>query len=164
MPAGRPPTYREDFVKQAFNLALLGATDEDLAAAFQVDPSTISRWKNEHPEFQEALKAGKEDANGRVAKSLYRRALGYKHKATKIFLHEGQPVTVDYIERYPPDTTAAIFWLKNRRSDLWRDKHEVDGTIKHSVGEEALQTLAELTAGPAARRRRKAEVGEDGEA
>lgn len=110
---------------------MLGATDRDLAEAFAVAESTISLWKLRHREFSEALKAGKERADANVAKSLYRRALGYEHEAVKIVADAktGDQLIIPYIERYPPDTTACIFWLKNRRPADWRDKqdHEVTG-------------------------------------
>ena len=131
---GRPTLYKPEYVKQAQNLAFLGATDVQLAEFFGVDERTIYRWKDEYPKFCQALKRGREDADGKVVKSLYRRALGYSHKAVKILTvarggNMGSEVEeVPYIERYPPDTTAAIFWLKNRRPDQWRDKRDVDLT------------------------------------
>lgn len=131
---GRPSLYRPEYAKQAYHLALLGATVPDLARAFEVAPSTVDLWISKHPEFSGALKSGREQADARVAKSLYRRALGYSHPAVKILTvaagnNQGSDVQeVPYIERYPPDTTAAIFWLKNRRPDLWRDKHEHEHT------------------------------------
>jgi hypothetical protein len=44
---------------------------------------------------------------------------------------------VPYTEHYPPDTTACIFWPKNRRRDKWRDKHE----IEHDVSEDFAEKL-----------------------
>jgi hypothetical protein len=126
---GRPTAYRPEYVKQAFHLALLGATDSDLADAFDVDVSTVERWKVRHAEFRGSLKRGKAQADAMVAKSLYRRALGYSHPAVKILTlsnageNGGSSIAqVPYIERYPPDTTACIFWLKNRRPADWRDR------------------------------------------
>lgn len=58
-----------------------------------------------------------------MTKSLYRRANGYDQPSEKIFCYEGEVVRADTSTHIPPDTTAAIFWLKNRRPDLWRDKH-----------------------------------------
>ena len=128
---GRPSSYRPEYAKQAFKLCLLGATDADLAVFFDVAESTINNWKDAHPEFLESLKGGKEQADARVAESLFHRALGYEHEAVKITTHAetGHTTITPYIERYPPDTTAAIFWLKNRRPDLWRDQraHELTG-------------------------------------
>lgn len=129
---GRPTAYREEYADQAFKLCLLGATNADLARFFAVAPSTIDRWIATEPDFSGALKAGKEEADARVAKSLYRRALGYSHRAVKIVADAktGAEHTVPYTERYPPDTTAAIFWLKNRRPDLWRDRQSHEHTGK----------------------------------
>lgn len=140
---GRPSNYRAEYAKQAYKLCLLGATDADIADFFGVTETTINNWKSAHPEFFESLKAGKAPADATVAASLYRRATGYRHRAVKIFNANGVPLVVPYTEIYAPDTTAAIFWLKNRRPDLWRDKqdHEHSGpeggpvemTITHRV-------------------------------
>lgn len=122
--AGRPTDYDVRYVEEVFRLALLGATDAEMAAFWGVTETTVNNWKLKHPEFVESLKAGKVSADSDVSKSLYRRALGYSHDAVKILQYEGAPVIVPYTEHYPPDTTAAIFWLKNRRKADWRDKTE----------------------------------------
>ena len=135
---GRPSKYRPEYAKQAYHLALLGATDADVSRALGVTESTVNGWKHKHPEFLESLKRGKDQADAKVAQSLFHRATGYSHKAVKIIAvargnNQGSDVEeVPYVERYPPDTTAAIFWLKNRRPDLWRDKHEMEhsGEVK----------------------------------
>ncbi len=128
---GRPTDYKDKYVEQARKLCALGATDKEIADFFEVATSTFYLWKAQHSEFSEALKAAKEIADERVVRSLYHRAVGYKHEAVKIFLPKdaSEPVYAPYVEHVPPDTTAAIFWLKNRRSDEWRDKshNEVTG-------------------------------------
>jgi hypothetical protein len=124
---GRPTKYRVAFIRQAIRLGRLGATDREVADFFQVSESTLYLWKSEHPKFSEALKAGKEHADARVQQSLYRRALGYSHDAVKIFNDKDNGTTqVPYVEHYPPDTTACIFWLKNRQPEAWRDKFDLD--------------------------------------
>ncbi len=128
---GRPTKYKPEYAKQAYKLSLLGTTDQNLADFFEVALSTISEWKNTFPEFSDALKKGKQVADATVANSLYKRANGYKVKVDKIFQYEGSPVVVPTTEKYPPDTTAAIFWLKNRQPDQWRDKKELTGDINH---------------------------------
>lgn len=121
-PGGRPTKYRPEFVEQARKLAALGAIDREVADFFGVDDATVYRWKHSHPEFCDALKVGKGAADARVEQSLYRRALGYEHEAVKIAVNaDGKVTEVPYVERYPPDTTAAIFWLKNRKPEEWRD-------------------------------------------
>lgn len=131
MAGGRPRSYKPEYVEQARKLCLLGATDVEVADFFEVTERTIHRWKLDFPEFCQALKLGKDEADDRVEKSLYRRALGYSHDAVKIFADtkEGKEMVVPYVEHYPPDTTACIFWLKNRRKEEWRDKvsQEISG-------------------------------------
>lgn len=122
MPAGRPSKYNPDFVRQGRRLCLLGANDADIAAFFEIDVATLYRWKLAHDEFREALKLSKAEADEAVESSLYRRALGYSQDATKIFQYEGVPVVVPYVENVAPDTTAMIFWLKNRQPDKWRNE------------------------------------------
>lgn len=133
---GRPTKYRPEFAAQAAKLcALLGATDQDLAAFFEVHQDTIDEWKKVHPEFSGSLKQGKAETDARVEQSLYRRAIGYSHDAVKIFNNEGEEMKVPFVEHYAPDTTACIFWLKNRKPVEWRDKvdHEHSGNVTVNV-------------------------------
>lgn len=122
---GRPSKYREEFDTQAYKLCLLGATDAQLADFFGVSTQTINSWKNKHPTFLDALNAGKHEADAKVAESLYHRALGYSHKDVSISNYRGQVTITPITKHYPPDTTACIFWLKNRDREHWRDRHEV---------------------------------------
>lgn len=133
---GAPTLYKAVFANQAKKLCLLGATDLEIADFFNVNVATIYRWKNTQQKFCDALKAGKAQADARVERSLYAKATGYMHDAVKIFQNEGVPVIVPFREHVPPDTTACIFWLKNRKPKEWRDvhKHEIDATTtKHVV-------------------------------
>ena len=140
MPGGRPTDYDPMFVEQARKLCELGAKDEEIADFFEVNVRTIYRWKNEHPEFCQSLKVGKDIADDLVERSLYQRALGSSHAEDKIFLHDGEPVIVPTVKHYAPDTTAAIFWLKNRRPERWRDKREIELSDKeHEDGLAALE-------------------------
>lgn len=126
---GRPSSFKPEYVEQARKLAQLGATDREAADFFEVAESTLYLWKHTHPEFSEALKVGKDAADARVEQSLYRRALGYTHDAQKIHVASDGGITqVPYTEHYPPDTTAAIFWLKNRKRDEWRDIKAVEAS------------------------------------
>jgi DNA-binding XRE family transcriptional regulator len=129
---GRPTLYRPEYVELAAKLcSTVGATDREVAEFIGVTESTIYKWKLEHPEFSESLKLSKDVSDSRVVKSLYRRALGYSHDAVKISVNaQGMETITPYVEHYPPDTTAAIFWLKNRQSQEWRDKTDHEHTGK----------------------------------
>lgn len=126
---GRPSLYREEYPEQAKKLCRLGATDKELADFFGVAESTLNAWKTEHPEFLESLKEGKAAADAEVADRLFKRACGYSHTDTKFATFEGRITDrEEYEKHYPPDTIACIFWLKNRRPDLWRDKVGLEHT------------------------------------
>lgn len=136
---GCKTAYKPEFAVQAAKLCgRLGAIDDDLAYFFGVDQKTINRWKLKFPKFLDALKSAKNEADSRVVRSLYQRAIGYSHKAVKIMQHEGKAFTKDYEEHYPPDVTACIFWLKNRDSEKWRDRQHVE----HAVTKDLAEALA----------------------
>jgi hypothetical protein len=141
---GRPSKFEPAFVEQAEKLCALGATDEEIAEFFDVSTRTIYRWKLDSDAFCQALKAGKEQSDNRIERSLYQRASGFfftEEQAFKIKVAQyEEEVEVVEVERYqPPDTTAMIFWLKNRRRDDWRDKIEHEhggeggGPIMHTI-------------------------------
>lgn len=139
---GRPTAYKPEFIEQAYNYCLLGATDVQLAEFFNVTESTINLWKKKQPEFADALKRGKMFADALVAHSLFKRANGYSHPETHINFHEGKITQTEITKHYPPDTTACIFWLKNRQPKFWRDKVE----IKEEINLNAFPSKEELDA------------------
>jgi hypothetical protein len=99
----------------------------EIADFLAINVATLYRWKNDHPEFCEALKEAKTEADARVEASLYHRALGYSYDSEEVrVLKDGQIIRVPIREHVPPDTTACIFWLKNRRPERWRDRQDVD--------------------------------------
>src|SRR5690242_5095291 len=115
MPAGRPSSYKPEYAEQVRKLCLLGATNEEIADFFGVVTSTLDNWRAEYPEFLGAIKEGKLQADANVGQRLFERAMGFTHPEEKIFQVDGQIIRADTTKQYPPDTAAAIFWLKNRR-------------------------------------------------
>ena len=130
---GRPSKYEDSLIEKLKRLCILGATDADIANIFSIDLTTLSRWKVEKPEFREALKVAKAEADSRVERSLFERAMGYEHDEVDIRVINNQIVQTPIRKKYPPDTTAMIFWLKNRNPAQWRDK--VDHTLSGPNGE-----------------------------
>lgn len=131
MPAGRPTLYKPEFVQQAAEQAIAGATLQELADFFEVSITSIKEWRNRYPEFATALKAGKDQADERVERSLYERATGYSHPDVHISNYQGEVTVTPIVKHYPPDTAAAFIWLKNRRG--WKDKQEVEHSGKVSL-------------------------------
>lgn len=126
----RPSKFKPEFVGQAEKLCKLGATDQEIADFFEVDVRTLYRWKGEYEEFCQALKSGKTEADNRVERSLFARANGYEHDEVDIRVVGGGIVQTPIRKYYPPDTTAAIFWLKNRKPEEWRESKAVELTGK----------------------------------
>ena len=134
---GRPSVYDEQLTpKLAYWMAHAGLTDAQMAEELGVTPQTIGNWKNEHAEFLEALKRGKEVPDDQVVAALLRKALGYEYEE----VNEKFGVTTKVQH---PDTTACIFWLKNRRPADWRDVKEVNQGISKELVAKLQETLAE---------------------
>ena len=138
---GRPTLYKDEYNEQAYKLCLLGATDKDMADFFEVVESTVNLWKKEYPKFSESIHAGKAKADMEVASSLYQTTQDrtvteqMAFKVKKVFYNEdGKRIEQETIEivdvekQIPADFRSQQFWLKNRKSDKWRDKQEVDHT------------------------------------
>lgn len=117
------PKYHDPWIK---GLARRGCTMEQIAAELCVAPSTVKKWVSENPELKKAVDHGRLLADVQVEDSLFRRATGYKFTKRKT-VKEGEKIikTETTEEEVPPDTTACIFWLKNRDPERWRDKQEL---------------------------------------
>jgi hypothetical protein len=105
-----------------------GLIDEQIATNIGVSYSTFRDWKKKFPALSAALKEGKEVVDRQVENALFKSAVG--------FIYEEETVTnagdVVLVKKYSkPNTTAQIFWLKNRKRNQWTDKSEVDvsGTV-----------------------------------
>lgn len=125
---GRPTLFKAEFIRIAESMCRLGATDMEVADALSVNIATLYRWKAAKPAFCDAFKVGKEEADNRVERSLYARAIGYEHNETDIRVVGNEIVKTPIRKIYPPDTGAAAFWLKNRRPEQWREMRAVELT------------------------------------
>lgn len=101
-----------------------GLTDEQIAKKCGVNPDTLYTWKKKYPEISEALKKGKELVDTQVENALLKRALGYSYEEVTVEESDNGYKKRVTVKQVVPDTTAQIFWLKNRRPDKWREKAE----------------------------------------
>ncbi|MCM1112164.1 MAG: transposase [Muribaculum sp.] len=110
-----------------------GLTDEQIAHNMGIALSTLYEWKKKYPEISESLKKGKEVVDTQVENALLKRALGYDYEEVSEEYEKGflvkRKVTIKHVV---PDTTAQIFWLKNRKAEDWRDKRTVEDTIEYA--------------------------------
>lgn len=126
---GRPTKYKQEFCAQVEKLCRKGFIDTEIADFFEVDVATLNRWKNKYPDFCASLKSGKRHSDSKVEDALYNRALGYEYEEHKLEESEqGVKKTVTK-KQLAGDTTAQIFWLKNRQPERWRDKTETAVTL-----------------------------------
>ncbi|MBS5595679.1 transposase [Peptostreptococcus sp.] len=107
-----------------------GLTDEQIAKNMGVRTSTLYDWKKKYSEISESLKRGKEVVDRAVENALLKRALGYSYtETTKELVETKMIVTKEVVKEVQPDTTAQIFWLKNRRPDIWRDRKDLEAKV-----------------------------------
>ena len=104
-------------------------TDDQIAANIGCSRTTLYDWYNRFPDILNAIKKGKEPVDVQVENALLRRALGYDYEETITEVEDlGGGKTKKHVRKVskhvPPDTTAQIFWLKNRKPKQWRDKME----------------------------------------
>lgn len=118
-----------------------GLIDEQIAKNMGISKATLYNYKNNYPEIRKALQKGKEVVDIEVENALFKKAIGYNVKVQKAFklkdivFEDGKKISeterIEYAEEeihIPADTTAQIFWLKNRKKSQWRDKVEYEKT------------------------------------
>lgn len=123
-----------------------GLTDEQIAEKIGINRDTLYRWKKEYPDISDALKKGKEVVDRQVENALLKRALGYQYTEKTVEKSDDGIKVKTTVKEVVPDTTAQIFWLKNRRPDLWRDRKDValEGEINNPFRELTTDELKKL--------------------
>ena len=126
-----------------------GLVDEQIAQNIRISRDTLYAWKKRYPDISNALKRGKEVVDRQVENALLKRALGYTYEE---ITYEGGVETKRVVKEVVPDTTAQIFWLKNRKREAWADRQNIelsqpiDDSIKEM--EAYFEQLKESGSGP----------------
>lgn len=155
-PGGRPSKFPTIDQEQLKILVLDGYTDERICRFFGITHPTLNKYKREKPEFFTSLKDWKLEADAKVEKSLYQRAIGYQYDEVtyeksnvgglgvvmkageiKALKHTPTAKAKVVVKEVAPDVTAQIFWLKNRQPKVWRDKIDHE----HTVPDELVEAL-----------------------
>lgn len=149
------PWITEDGLTKIQGWARDGLIEKQIAKNMGVAESTLRNWKNVFPEIAEALRKGKEVVDREVENALFKSALGFMQKVKKPVrireveydpksgkkIRESEKwVQVEEEIYVPPQVTAQIFWLKNRKPDQWREKNDLTLTPSNGV----LESLMEL--------------------
>lgn len=119
-----------------------GLTDEQIAKNIGISKQTFYDWKKKHTDFSDVLKKGKEVVDIQVENALLKRALGYEYEEVSEKYEMGimteRKVTKKQVV---PDTTAQIFWLKNRKPSVWRDRAQIDVESEFSKVDELIAAI-----------------------
>ena len=135
MSVGRRGKYHEWITEEGLlkieGWARDGLTDEQISHNIGIHPSTLYEWQKKYPEIAESLKRGKEVIDRQVENALLKRALGYEYEEVKMVVERDEngnekKKQEKVIRKVVPDTTAQIFWLKNRKPAEWRDRHNIE--------------------------------------
>lgn len=110
-----------------------GLSNEQISNNIGIHESTFYRWQSMYSDIREAIKKGKEVVDFEVENALLKRALGYEKEKTRTYLKDdGTGQKTKHVEvtkeHVPPDPTAMIFWLKNRKPNEWNDKQNINHT------------------------------------
>lgn len=119
---GRPSKIKQVNIEHLKFLISKGCTDEEICQFFKISRPTFWKYQQTIPEFLNTIQGWKKDADERVERSLYERAIGYSHQTEEIFCAFGVVTRVETVKQYAPDVLACAIWLKNRQPDKWREK------------------------------------------
>ena len=140
MVRGARGKYHEWLTKEGLTLiegwARDGLIDEQIAANIGITTTTLYDWKKKYADFSDALKKGKETSDYEVENALFKSATGYEYEERKEVQEVVDGVMRKRVEitrkQFPPNATSAIFWLKNRKPDKWRNKQGIEINKLHA--------------------------------
>lgn len=147
MAKGRMKEWTEpDKLLQLEAWARDGLTDEQIAGNMGINVRTLYLWKKKNVQIFQSLKIGKAVADIEVENALRKKALGFRETEQTVTTRKtveyengkrireiSEPIVTEVEKYYPPDTTAQIFWLKNRKPEKWRDKQEQKVDLTEAV-------------------------------
>lgn len=124
---------------------------KEFAEFLGLEVLAFKAWCNTYPDYQKAVTSWRDHATNEVEVALAKKAIGFTKKIKKDILNSktGTIETLEIETYYPPDPTAAQFWLKNRAPEDWKDKSEVDVNVNANIrawliaaGEEVQEPVA----------------------
>lgn len=122
-----------------------GLTNTQIAKNMGITRTTLNVWENKYPDISHALKKGRTPVVREIENALIKKAKGFEYEETSVEIWQddsgNEKRKVNKHKRYsPPDTSAAIFLLKNYKPDKYRNYNEL---TKKQIEAELEKTLAE---------------------
>lgn len=131
---GRKSPFNEKIQATIIRLVEAGKTEEEIAEIIGVCKTTLTNWKGKHQDLLFAVREARQAADSLVESALFGRAVGCKVPETKVIVTKlGDVIREDVDRYYPPDTQAAMFWLRNRQPERWKEKTEGDVNVNQTV-------------------------------
>lgn len=145
MARGRKSSYKPEHAEQAYKQCLLGAVDAELIECLGISETTLYEWKKRYPEFREAIRRGKEQADSDVAHAVYQTAVGHTIREWSTDPDGNVRVTEKQV---PGNPAAQRYWLNNRtrgRERPWADRQEIEKTEQITITHVDSRELARRT-------------------
>lgn len=125
-----------------------GLNQEEMAKKIGVTRETFSQWRDRFPTIADTIKKNRDICDTEVENALFKRAKGFSINVRKaIKVRNGQSEHIEYVDEeiyFAPDPVAQIFWLKNRRKDLWRNYEQQEVTISTGPNEMHVTLIDQL--------------------
>lgn len=140
---------QEDNLIRIENWARMGLTDEQIAKNMGVNKTTLYDWIKKFPDISNSIKKGKAPIDFEVENALFKRAIGYEYEEIETIIEEidgKQRKRIKKIKKVAlPETSAMIFWLKNRKPEQWRKLNPVVEAKLNAETEKLLREAENLS-------------------
>ena len=146
LPRGRTVKYTEETPDLVYRMVRLGLTIAQVAANLKITERTLTNWMQNREDVRKAYEDGRWESILIIEESLWRKANGYEYEEVKEYSgidSIGRPWsrTVSTLKRVEPDTTALIYYSKNRYPERWRDTWHVQGAGGTNVTQVNINTM-----------------------
>lgn len=140
---------QEDNLIRIESWARMGLTDEQIAKNMGVNKTTLYDWIKKFPDISNSIKKGKAPIDFEVENALFKRAIGYEYEEIETTIEEidgKQRKRIKKIKKVAlPETSAMIFWLKNRKPEQWRKLNPVVEAKLNAETEKLLKEAENLS-------------------
>lgn len=141
---GRKTTYDPKYDQIAYDMCVLGHTEEHLAYTFSVSKSCIREWKKKYPSFLASIRRGRLETSLEVAGALKKAATGYKTtKPITVSQGGGLGQKIVYVEvDVPPNPNACKMYLAAHEREIWGSEKQVASvTVNNTISDDRTLTV-----------------------